>query len=88
LQEAGDDEILGKAIELDRVLVTLDEDFGDWAILPLSRHPGVVSLKVVPTSTEMILSVLVPFLGRHAGASFTNHLVIVKPNHVRWIKTA
>jgi hypothetical protein len=26
----------------DRTLITLDEHFGDWAVLPLSVHPGRV----------------------------------------------
>jgi len=33
---ADDEEILEKAISQDRVLVTLDEHFGDWVILPLN----------------------------------------------------
>ena len=37
---ADDYEILQKAIAENRILVTLDEHFGDWAILPLSKHPG------------------------------------------------
>ena len=32
---ADDDQILQKAISENRVLVTLDEHFGDWVILPL-----------------------------------------------------
>ena len=33
-----DQEILQKAIDENRILVTLDEHFGDWVILPLSKH--------------------------------------------------
>jgi len=40
---ADDKQILERAIEDNRILVTLDEHFGDWTILPLSRHPGVIS---------------------------------------------
>ncbi len=39
---ADDYEILQKAIAENRILVTLDEHFGDWVILPLSKHPGVI----------------------------------------------
>ena len=34
---ADDQEILKKAISENRILVTLDEHFGDWAVLPLSE---------------------------------------------------
>jgi predicted nuclease of predicted toxin-antitoxin system len=37
---ADDHQILQKAISENRVLVTLDEHFGDWVILPLSEHSG------------------------------------------------
>ena len=37
---ADDQLILDKAIAEKRILVTLDEHFGDWVILPLSKHPG------------------------------------------------
>lgn len=88
MQEAADDEILRKAIELDRILVTLDEHFGDWAVLPLNRHPGVIRVKASPTSTDVVLSVLRPFLRLHTTVSFADHLIIVRPRRVRWIKTA
>ena len=39
LARADDYQILQKAISENRVLITLDEHFGDWVILPLSRHP-------------------------------------------------
>jgi len=50
-QDRTDDyQILQKAIAENRILVTLDDDFGDWVILPLSKHPGVIRLKVNPTT--------------------------------------
>ena len=41
---ADDRQILKKAINDNRILVTLDEHFGDWVVLPLHRHPGVILL--------------------------------------------
>ena len=37
LNRANDAEVLNKAKEEKRVLITLDEHFGDWAILPLDK---------------------------------------------------
>ena len=47
---ADDQQILQKAISENRILITLDEHFGDWVILPLNEHPGVIRLKVDPTT--------------------------------------
>ena len=57
---ADDEQILQKAISEDRILITLDEHFGDWAVLPLSRHPGVIRLKVSPTTKDKISKLLLP----------------------------
>ncbi len=40
-----------------RILVTLDEHFGDRVILQLSRHPGVIQVRVNPTTTKNIIRV-------------------------------
>ncbi len=87
MKRADDAEILQLAIRENRILVTLDEDFGDWAVLPLDRHPGVIRLKAVPTSTEMIESVLFPFLEGYGDQEFSDRLVIVRSTGVRWIRT-
>lgn len=50
LARADDYQILQKAISENRTLITLDEHFGDWVVLPLSRHPGVIRLKVHPAT--------------------------------------
>ncbi len=46
---ADDSQILQKAIEADRILITLDEHFGDWVILPLNKHAGVGGEGDVPS---------------------------------------
>jgi predicted nuclease of predicted toxin-antitoxin system len=51
---ADDYEILQKVISENRILITLDDDFGDWAILPLSEHAGVIRLKINPTTSKNI----------------------------------
>lgn len=83
---ADDAEILEYAIREDRVLITLDKHFGDWAVLPLRNHPGVIRLKVHPTTAANALALLVPFLLAHEEVQFRNRLVIVSPNVERWIR--
>jgi predicted nuclease of predicted toxin-antitoxin system len=84
---ADDRQILKKAIQEERVLVTLDEHFGDWVVLPLRRHPGVLRLKVNPTTSRNVLQLLLPFLKSHALAEFKDHLVIISPKRVKWVRT-
>ena len=85
---ADDQQILQKSIDENRVLVTLDEHFGDWVILPLSKHPGVIRLKVNPTTSSNILKLLIPILRIHSSGQFKNHLVILSQRRAKWIHTA
>ena len=78
---------MDEAISQDRILVTLDEHFGDWVILPLNRHPGVIRLKVNPATSEKALKLLVPFLGRHTRDEFRDHLAILSEKRAKWILT-
>lgn len=84
---ADDQQILQKAIDEARILITLDEHFGDWAILPLERHYGVIRVKVNPTTSENALSILLPFLRLHTQEQFKNRLVILAPKRAKWILT-
>ena len=84
---ADDQEILQKAIIEDRILITLDDHFGDWVILPLSEHPGVIRIKVHPTTSEKVLNLLLPFLRVHTPDQFKDHLVILSEKRAKWIHT-
>jgi predicted nuclease of predicted toxin-antitoxin system len=84
---ADDRQILKKAINDNRILVTLDEHFGDWVVLPLHRHPGVIRVKANPTTADNILAILLPFLQRLSPGSIRNHLVILSSSHAKWVCT-
>src|SRR5688572_25628700 len=85
---AVDMEILSRSIDENRVVVTLDKHFGNWLTLHLSKHPGVVRIKISPTTTDEIAPLLIPFLRRHEQQEFRNRLVIVSRFSERWITTA
>ncbi|MCF8036393.1 MAG: DUF5615 family PIN-like protein [Desulfobacteraceae bacterium] len=85
---ADDRAILEKAVLERRTLVTLDDHFGDWAVLPLDRHAGVIRLKVNPTTAKNILNLLEPFLQRITSDEIVNHLVILSANKEKWILTS
>lgn len=85
---ADDAQILERAVRDQRVLVTLDEHFGDWAVLPLSEHNGVIRVKAHPPTVDNVAALLLPLLAGRSAADFQNRLVIVSPRRVRWIRTA
>jgi len=85
---ADDHQILQKAISENRVLITLDEHFGDWVILPLSEHSGVIRLKINPTTSNNAIKLLLPFLRLHSSDQFKNYLVILSPKRSKWVYTA
>ena len=85
---ADDYQILQKAIVENRTLVTLDEHFGDWVILPLSKHSGVIRLKINPTTSKNAINLLLPFLRLHSSDQFKNYLVILSPIRSKWVYTA
>jgi predicted nuclease of predicted toxin-antitoxin system len=84
---ADDRQILLRAIKENRVLVTLDEHFGDWVVLPLRKHPGVIRVKVNPTTSANIISLLVPFLTKFSAEEIKNQPVIVSSSRDKWIRT-
>ena len=85
---ADDAEILQVAIDDGRTLITLDEHFGDWVVLPLGKHLGVIRLKIHPTTTAKAAKLLLPFLRTHDQEEFRNRLIILSRGAERWIETA
>jgi predicted nuclease of predicted toxin-antitoxin system len=84
---ADDFQIIQHAISEERILVTLDEHFGNWAVLPLREHYGVIRLKIHPATHENAINILGPFLKDRIQRDFLNHLVILSPRRSRWICT-
>ncbi len=87
-QARADDQQILEAISENRDLITLDEHFGDWVILPLKQHPGVVRLKVNPTTSKNVLRLLIPFLRLQSFEQLKDHLVILSSKRSKWIHTA
>lgn len=50
---ADDALVLERAVGEERILITLDEHFGDWVVLPLSKHPGVIRVKAIRQRRRM-----------------------------------
>ena len=87
MARSADDEILAEIKNSGQVLITLDEDFGDWAVLPLKNHPGVIRVKANPATSRHVLDVLIPFLQKHGDDDFNDKLVIISKRGVRRVHT-
>lgn len=88
LARADDARILARAIHEERILVTIDGDFGDWVTLPLSEHLGVIRVRVHPTTSSKIAKLLLRLIGQRIPAEFRDHLVIVSESRTRWVRTS
>ena len=51
-EDPGDDEILAKAYEEGRILVTLDKDFGEMAVVQGKPHSGIVRIVNIPARQQ------------------------------------
>ena len=50
--DPGDKEILALAVEEDRVLITLDKDFGELVFLHGRNHAGIIRLVEIPSKMQ------------------------------------
>ena len=66
LSKSEDTLILKRVKELDRVLMTFNGDFADITEIPLGSHPGIIRLKVIPQTEEILHPILEQHLYRHS----------------------
>jgi predicted nuclease of predicted toxin-antitoxin system len=81
VEDPGDREILNRAHAEGRILVTLDKDFGEIAILEGVRHSGIVRL--VDISAKKQGPVCAEVLSRYASELAPGSIVTVEPGRIR-----
>ncbi len=79
--DPGDDEILKYAAENARIVVTLDKDFGELAVLHGFAHCGIVRL--VGFSAQEQGAVCCHIVARYAGELEAAAIITVTPDRVR-----
>lgn len=80
-EDPGDEAILAIAHDHGRVLVTLDKDFGELAIVRGQAHSGIVRLVGVAARRQ---AGVIDLIVRQYGPSLTaGAIVTVEPNRVR-----
>lgn len=80
-EDPGDEEILARAYRGDRILVTLDKDFGELAILRGIPHCGI--LRLVNFSARQQAAVCLRVLTLYGKELQSSAIVTAEPGRVR-----
>jgi len=80
-QDPGDDEILDHAHQQNRILITLDKDFGELAVVHGRPHSGIVRLVNWSTQQQASTSLLV--LERYSTELESGAIVTAEPGRIR-----
>lgn len=80
-EDPGDDEILAYAHRESRILVTLDKDFGELAIVYRIPHSGIVRL--VNIAARQQATVCLRILTRHGETLRSGAIVTAYPHRIR-----
>jgi len=81
LEDPGDEEILATAYRESRILITLDKDFGELAIVRGTAHHGI--LRLVNLSTRQQAMVCLQVLARYGNELALGAIVTAELNRVR-----
>jgi predicted nuclease of predicted toxin-antitoxin system len=80
-KDPGDEEILQQSIREDRVLVTLDEDFGELVFALGRPHRGI--LRLVNTRANQQARIIGDVLKKHGDELLARALIVVTPDRIR-----
>jgi predicted nuclease of predicted toxin-antitoxin system len=80
-QDPGDDEILDHAHQQNRILITLDKDFGELAVVHGRPHSGIIRL--VNWATQQQASTSLWLLQRYSTELESGAIVTAEPGRVR-----
>ncbi|MDE0044346.1 MAG: DUF5615 family PIN-like protein [bacterium] len=79
--DPGDEALLERAEAEDRILVTLDTDFGELVFLQGIRHAGLVRLPDVPA--ERRIALMNELIGRHRQALESGKVITIRDGRIR-----
>ena len=80
-EDPGDEEILAKAYNESRILVTLDKDFGELAIVKGKRHSGI--LRLVNLSAKQQGIVCLRVIEAYGQVLQSGAIITVEPGRIR-----
>lgn len=78
------DEVVARAAtDEDRMLITLDKDFGDLRSFPPGTHPGIIVMRLTDQSAPSVTRVLKSLLSEFDFDNLSRCITIVEENRVR-----
>jgi predicted nuclease of predicted toxin-antitoxin system len=80
-EDPGDEEILAKANDEDRILVTLDKDFGEIAIVKGKPHSGILRLVNLSANNQGIVCLRV--IEQYGQVLQSGAIITVEPGRIR-----
>ena len=79
--DPGDEEVLARAVREDRILVTLDKDFGDLVFVKGQAHPAIVRLVAMPVRRQA--DALLRLVRSNAPDLQARSLIVIERDRVR-----
>ena len=83
--DPGDTEILRRAAAEQRVLITMDKDFGSLVFLQQEQHQGLIRLPDLPARTRIVL--VQQILANHSQDLENGAIVTVRGSRIRVSRT-
>lgn len=80
-EDPGDEELLAIAASQQRILITLDKDFGELVVVHGQPHAGIVRL--VSISAQQQSSVCLRILAAHGAELQAGAMITAEPDRVR-----
>jgi predicted nuclease of predicted toxin-antitoxin system len=80
-EDPGDDEILSFAHREGRILITLDKDFGELAVVYNRAHSGIIRL--VRMSSAQQVAICLKLLDEYQAELKAGTLIVVDPDKIR-----
>ncbi len=83
LSRATDEDILRKAKEMNRILITRDKDFGALTFLRDDIRSGVILLRINPSNLEEVHSEIARVLEKHTFGELLTNFCVIEPGRHR-----
>jgi len=80
-----DDEVLHKAFSENRILVTMDKDFGDLVFRGNQNHNGIILLRALSSDSNHIVALLNNVLVQHS-LELDNNFIVATQQSIRIIR--
>ena len=80
-----DDQVLHKALLENRILITMDKDFGDIVFRSNKDHCGIILLRLVDDQLSRKITILSNVLTQHAH-ELENNFIVVTDQSIRIVR--